>query len=692
MNEKGGYDDIMSQRRRSRTPIVDSADPTPLVFPRGYEEGFVRPGFVAERVASFVLQCAASQAISSGLPGYLCGRITTCRGIGSLLPPLLASSSLSSSPSSSSPRRMFVRTCLLQSSSQIGGGGSGGGGDVIVQPEEIISPATSRRSILHRGASIKCEEDGSVDWSCNDEENDGQYSAESPPVNTFVCRIGGGGLVSELKPSSSSSSMSSTMALEWAALHGYLLIQVFEERPVGESQFRAHHQHQKLHYPERYQNVVVGQCLLRVCDLFAASTTPHTVEESELCRRLSDSTRTYEDERSGEILPPAQEFLLRAWLPLSSQMQATKQTAKHTPSSSSSSFVGRDSRNLKDTRSFVRPLSRALSPQAAARRAAAIAAAAAAAATVPAVLVEISLVLPPGVVVGEDLLRLHERTSYNNSNNDDDKDVNDDDKKMKKAMTITRKGDYTQDGLGYSYGAHTSRSSSPGTTRTFSSSSRNGPPPMSTSGKGGQPAATAAAAVMSATTVVPKTAYKAPSVVSASSLSYARFIGSSPFSSKLPSIPPPQLEKPRARSRADPVPKTTLSSSPSSSFPVVAGANKSSSPGELLKFVDDLKGLVKGMEKQVGRLKVDVNRSSNSGSSISSRNGGASQINRHRNVSSPTSKKQLSNLISQAAGDILRRDTDMSVLGGGPGTLEALHLRCDSLNVLNDELDELLSL
>ena len=194
---------------------------------------------------------------------------------------------------------------------------------------------------------------------------------------------------------------------------------------------------------------------------------------------------------------------------------------------------------------------------------------------------------------------------------------------------------------------------------------------MSTSGKGGQPAATAAAAVMSAT-VVPKTAYKAPSVVSASSLSYARFIGASPFSSKPPSSPPPQLEKPRARSRADPVPKTTLSSSPSSSFPVVAGANKTSSPGELLKFVDDLKGLVKGMEKQVGRLKVDVNRSSNSGSSISSRNGGASQINRHRNVSSPTSKQQLSNLISQAAGDILRRDTDMSVLGGGPGTLEAL--------------------
>lgn len=690
----GKYDDIMSQRRRSRTPIVDSADPTPLVFPLGYEEGFVRPGFVAERVASFVLQCAASQAISSGLPGYLCGRITTCRGTGSLLPPLLASSSLSSSsssPLSSLPRRMFVRTCLLQSSSQIGGGGgSGGGGDVIVQPEEIISPATSRRSILHRGASIKCEEDGSVDWSCNDEENVGQHSAESPPVNTFVCRIGGGGHLSELKPSSSSSSMSSTMALEWAALLGYLLIQVFEERPVGESQFRAHHQHQKLHYPERYQNVVVGQCLLRVCDLFAASTTPHTVEDSELCRRLSDSTRTYEDERSGEILPPAQEFLLRAWLPLSSQMQATKQTAKHTQSSSSS-FIGSDGRNLKDTRSFVRPLSRALSPQAAARRAAAIAAAAAAAATVPAVLVEISLVLPPGVVVGEDLLRLHERTSYNNSNNDDDKDDNDDDKKMKKAMTITRKGDYTQDGLGYSYGAHISRSSSPGTTRTFSSSSRNGPPPMSTSGKGGQPAATAA--VISATTVVPKTAHKkAPSVVSASSLSYARFIGASPFSSKPPSIPPPQLEKPRARSWADPVPKTMLSSSPSSSFPVVAGANKTSSPGELLKFVDDLKGLVKGMEKQVGRLKVDVNRSSNSGSSISSRNGGASQINRHRNVSSPTSKQQLSNLISQAAGDILRRDTDMSVLGGGPGTLEALQLRCDSLNVLNDELDELLSL
>ena len=124
----------------------------------------------------------------------------------------------------------------------------------------------------------------------------------------------------------------------------------------------------------------------------------------------------------------------------------------------------------------------------------------------------------------------------------------------------------------------------------------------------------------------------------------------------------------------------------------MAGANLTSSPGELLKFVDDLKGLVKGMEKQVGRLKVDVNRSSNSGSSISSRNGGASQINRRRNVSSPTSKQQLSNLISQAAGDILRRDTDMSVLGGGPGTLEALKLRCDSLNVLNDELDELLSL
>jgi len=668
--------------RRSRTPIVDSTDPTPFVFPRGYEEGFVRPGFVAERVASFVLQCAASQAISSGLPGYLCGRIATGRGIG-----LLASSS----SSSSSPRRMFVRTCLLQSSSQIGGGGSGGGGgDVIVQPEEMISPATSRRSILHRGASLKCEEDGSVDWSCNDEENDAQHSADSPPANTFVCRIGGGGHVSELKPPSSSSSMSSTMALEWAALHGYLLIQVFEERPVGESQFRALHQQQQLHYPERYQNVVVGQCLLRVCDLFAASTTPHTVEDSELCRRLSDSTRTYEDERSGEILPPAQEFLLRAWLPLSSQMQATKQTAKHT-SSSSSFLVGSDGRNLKDTRSFVRPLSRALSPQAAARRAAAIAAAAAAAATAPAVLVEISLVLPPGVVVGEDLLRFHERTSYNYNNNDDDDDKDDnddDDKKMKKTMAKTRK-----DALGYSYGAHISRSSSPGTTRTFSISSRNGPTPMSTSGKGGQ---AAAAATSAASSVAPKAAHKAPSVVSASSLSYSRFVGSSPFSSKPSSIPPPQLEKPRARTtRAAPVPKTTLSSPPlSTSFPVVAGVNQtSSSPGELLKFVDDLKGLVKGMEKQVGRLKVDVNRSSNSGSSISSRNGGASQINRHKNASSsPTSKKQLSTLISQAAGDILRRDADMSVLGGGPGTLEALQLRCDSLNGLNDELDELLSL
>jgi len=664
----------MSLHQRSRSPI-DSADPTPVVFPRGYEEGFVRPGFVAERVASFVLQCAASASVSSGLPGFLCGRIATARGIHSLLPPLQIASS--SSSSSSLPRRLFVRTSLLQSASQIANGI--GGGDDIVQPEESISPATSRRSILHRGVSLALNEvDGSVDWSC--EETEVLHSADSPPENTFVCRIGGGGQVAEAKHAPSTSplvSPPSPLTLEWASLHGYLLIQLFEERPVGEAQVRARVQPQQstAFYPERHQNVVVGQCLLRICDLFASSTSPHTVEDSELCRRLSDTTRTYEDERSGEMLPPAQEFLLRAWLPLSSpQTQTKKQSAKHTPSSSSIR-VASDGRNVRDTRSFVRPLSRALSPQAAARRAAAIAAAAAAAASAPAVLVEISLVLPPGIVVGEDLLRLHERTSYDvhsdhknddDNNNDNDIDDYDDKEKRKYRRNTMRKGkdDDGKDALGYTYGAHISRSTSPGT-KSLASSHR--------------------APVQFTSKEVP-TRTKANSIISSSSSSYARVMGPSPFATRVATIPRVVQPTPRPR------PATSSSIKPSPSFPVVAGVSKTT-PGELLKFVDDLKGLVKGMEKQVEKLKVDVQRSSGGSiaSSSSARRGGVSPDKQQR-ISSPTVKHhQLSSLISQAAGDILRRDVaEMSL--PGPGALEALQLRCESLNGLKNELDDLLSL
>ena len=57
--------------KRSVSPFVDSSADTNLkVFPLGYEQGFIRPGYVAERIASYVLQSTASAAISTwDIPG-----------------------------------------------------------------------------------------------------------------------------------------------------------------------------------------------------------------------------------------------------------------------------------------------------------------------------------------------------------------------------------------------------------------------------------------------------------------------------------------------------------------------------------------------------------------------------------------------------------------------------------------------
>ena len=627
------------------------------VFPLGYEQGFIRPGYVAERIASYVLQSTASAAISTwDIPGYLCCKITLARGINTLLPEL---------PSKQTSRKLFIRTCLLQSSSQIGGSGSGGS-DVIVQPNESISPATSRRSILHRSISSELnKENGTINWNNLTIEEEETYSISNLPNDTFVCTLGGGNTTRELNKNIS--------ALEWSSLHGYLLFQIFEERSVGE--YRSHDNLQK--FPERFQNVIVGQSLLRICDIFAASTTPHTSENSDLCHRLSESTRFYEDERTGELLPPAQEFLLRAWLPLS-QAQEKKQSAKHT--SSLSKWNSNNSKSvLKDTHSFLRPLSRALSPQAAARRAAAIAAATAAAAAAPAVLVEVSLVLPPGLVVGKDFLRLHERNEKTIYEDFKDSLTNHSLQGHEKSGQNT---DFTYEAQilsrplsRVSSSPHLNRSSSPS---TKSLSSRQGPPSLSVRQVISSNQTRAAASVLS-------------------SASSSHFLNPSPLSSsKLPNLqtPTPTIIKPIPHTRL--TGRRLIPSSSTISRPTVVKSEEKEdiegSPKELLKYIDDLKGLVKGMEKQLFQLKVDVNRSSNtqSGSRIHSPNK-TLHNKKSSSSSSSSSSHKLESVVSRAAVEILSREADMNLIAR-QGTLEALQLRCDSLNGLKDELDELLQL
>ena len=229
----------------------------PVAFPSNYLGGFLRPYYVAEAIASRVLQTQAQLRAMGAFPGkdeaLLCGAVMAARGLGSLgLPSELPASA-----------RLTVRVCMMHPPMP-----AAGEDPFLVRPPQRVNPQTTRRTQLYRTPPT------SPDWAA------GLAMWQAGPTGNpdlFVHSVGGG-------------------AGTWDYLKGYLLFQVLLEeegsppqpaqktaflptsaRPTSASAASA---------PRGATSTLVGQAILRICDLFCAASLPFLPSVSGLYHML----------------------------------------------------------------------------------------------------------------------------------------------------------------------------------------------------------------------------------------------------------------------------------------------------------------------------------------------------------------------------------------------------------------------
>lgn len=270
--------------------------PPPIApYPANYGEGFLRPYYVAEMLASRVLQTqshfaaagAYSPAQGGGGDALLCGAVSAVCGLGVLGGP--------SNPGS----RLSVRVCMMQTPSTP----QAGENPYTVCPPQRVNPQTTRKTTLHRTPSV------SPDWDAGVAMWQGIGAQSNPDV--FVHPIGVTG------PS-------------WDYLKGYLLFQLFLEEDAPQPPFRptstsANAAAKAL--PRGTTSTLQGQAILRICDLFAAASLPFVPSVSGLYGVLHGEGARYRGAdapdtaaavaSTSDAFPPRQEFFLRMWLNLS---------------------------------------------------------------------------------------------------------------------------------------------------------------------------------------------------------------------------------------------------------------------------------------------------------------------------------------------------------------------------------------
>jgi hypothetical protein len=228
----------------------------PIPYPPNYVGGFLRPYYVAESIASRVLAVAVGE-------GLLCGSVLALRNLSDL--PLSGQRG---------GRLLEARVGLLRAPEEPGS-------DInLVAPPAKVNAAAARRTPLHR--SSPAAPDWAADY-CVWQSLEAGPAGAAPEL--FVQPLGVGKEVG------------------WDhALKAHLHFQVFE-RAGGGGAARG------VRRPAAEGNRLVGQAVLRVCDLFAAASLPFLPSCSGLYALIGG-------EPEGDA-PPRQEFFLRLWMPLS---------------------------------------------------------------------------------------------------------------------------------------------------------------------------------------------------------------------------------------------------------------------------------------------------------------------------------------------------------------------------------------
>lgn len=316
-----------SQRMSVYPEVLGLSDPYPI----DYGDGFCRPAGAAERIAAMVLQSVhegpvlpmtmpVGTRMASGMHGLLAGSALALHGAQSLVP---------TTGGVSVPARIFVRVCVVQAGEQIVGTAANSRtigppgnrldssrgkarhvrvsapgtrpvtahaplADYSVKPDLRINPTTSRRMPIYRTQArevVNSATESVVTFTAVDLEEgktdervreDGAAPSmdASAAMMQFACSL-------STTDGSPEPVVGSQASLDWNFLRGYVLFQVFEERPTFDHAPTCH-------------NVLVGHGLVRICDVFAACVRPHRVQHNESVH--------------GDLIQ--QEFYMRLWLPI----------------------------------------------------------------------------------------------------------------------------------------------------------------------------------------------------------------------------------------------------------------------------------------------------------------------------------------------------------------------------------------
>lgn len=267
----------------------------------------------------------------------------------------------------------------LQGSKRRGGQGGTAPFEFEVSPGVQVNPITSRRTPVYRSPVETADPDtGTASWKGRPDGDRGYDGATTQAegkasegdghadhlqhdnashafaddheaaaaAEVFVCTLGwvddldeAAGRGSSVYPQAAAAAQRRSVVdegvaehgvcaqLEWDYLRGYLLVQLFEEHGAGaagefgsasfsQSAVNCHSGSSAA----ATKNVLLGQSVLRLCDLFAAATMPYDGQNSSLYRHLHqqrDGSATMAeagDPHASAV--PAQQFNLNLWLPI----------------------------------------------------------------------------------------------------------------------------------------------------------------------------------------------------------------------------------------------------------------------------------------------------------------------------------------------------------------------------------------
>jgi hypothetical protein len=332
---------------------------------RSYREGFVRTDGAAEGVAAYVAACIGGGA---GMPSMAArgvddtGLLSFCalrgQGLGALLPAW-------GRGTADEDRRVFVRMCLVQppapeeepkarqpagmhgatGASRAARGNGALQGAAFTRPPPQVNPLLCRRVPLFRTAAVAVGEGGDPTWGAGVEGRPDHSPATTLSATAVSARVGatdaagtgvlarlpgvclcqlGGedahGRQAALPPHLTGAAGAISCRLDWPFLGGYLLVQVYEATTALSGGGIEGASDSAGRLPAR---LLVGQGLLRVCDLFAGSPRRFTSGHSVLHAQLYGGDDAESEGKSHDGATRAStggrgpvEFFLRLWLPL----------------------------------------------------------------------------------------------------------------------------------------------------------------------------------------------------------------------------------------------------------------------------------------------------------------------------------------------------------------------------------------